>query len=93
MLNWLKSFFKNKSIVQADAVRAVVPTHQVDVRDVETRKRVKKAFEAQESAMKARAMKAHDPSCVDPLTCKKRICFKPVPDKIVSEPYEVKPRQ
>lgn len=65
-------------------------TSQESSRDIEARKRVKKAFEEQQSAMNARAMKAHDPSCVDPLTCKKRKCFKFAPDKIVSDPYEVK---
>ena len=57
-------------------------------RDAETRKRVAAAFKAQEKQMQARAMKAHDATCPDPLMCKKTICFKWEPDKIVEQKHE-----
>ena len=65
---------------------------QTDTRSHEMIKRIRKAFEQQQQAMNIRALKAHDPSCKDLLSCKKKHCFKREPDKIVSEPYEVKRR-
>jgi hypothetical protein len=59
-----------------------------NTRDAETRKRVAKAFEEQKEVMRARAMKPHDASCIDPWTCKKTICFKWEPDKIVTKDDE-----
>jgi hypothetical protein len=44
---------------------------------------VRKAFEEQKQAMKARALKAHANNCVDMWTCKKDPCFVVTPDKIV----------
>ncbi len=89
LLNRIKEWFKSKQLIQSEII-APTPTHQVDQRDIETRKRVKKAFEAQKAQMEARTMKAHDPSCKDVSTCNKKKCFKWETDKIVSEPYEVK---
>lgn len=89
MLTRLKNWFKSKQLIKDDVIVAPVPTHQIDERDIETRKRVKKAFEAQQKHMNARALKQHDPSCPDPDQCKKRKCFKWEADKIVSEPKEV----
>lgn len=61
-------------------------------RDAATRKRVKKAFEAQEKLMEARVQKAHDASCLDPLDCKKIVCYSFTPDKIVSsQEISIKP--
>jgi len=94
MFQRLNDWLKGRVIVSDEGIIPVPAlTHQVDQRDIETRKRVKKAFEAQSVQMQSRAMKAHDPSCKDLDTCKKRKCFKVEPDKIVSEPYEVKPRE
>lgn len=90
MFQRLKNWFKRKQIIQDEIIVAPAPTHQVDERDIATRKRVKKAFEAQKQQMQSRAMKAHDPSCGDVQLCKKRKCFKWEPDKIVSDPKEVK---
>ena len=89
----IKEWFKCKSIANNTIIAPDSIVYEVDTRDMETRKRVKKAFEAQEAQMNARAMKAHDPSCKDLDACKKRKCFKSVPDKIVSETYEVPPRK
>lgn len=61
---------------------------QENTRDAETRKRVAKAFKNQEKLMQSRAMKAHGADCKDPLTCKKRICFKWEPDKIIEQKHE-----
>lgn len=52
-------------------------------RDAATRKRVAKAFEEQQQEMQSRAMKAHDATCEDPISCKKTICYQWAPDKIV----------
>lgn len=90
MFKKIKDWFISKSLVCDDVITSSIKTEQVDQRDIETRKRVKKAFEQQEHAIKCRAIKAHDPSCSDVILCKKRKCFKVEPDKIVSEPYDVK---
>lgn len=89
MFTRIKEWFKKKQIIQDEIIVTPAPTHQVDEREIAARKRVKKAFEAQRFQMQSRAMKAHDPSCLDPLLCKKRVCFKWQSDKIVSEPKEV----
>lgn len=92
MFKRIKNWFNRHSIAVDDVV--VTPskaaTQQVDVRTQETIKRVRKSFAAQQQQMQARAMKSHDPSCGDVLLCKKKTCFKWEPDKIVSEPKEVK---
>lgn len=67
-------------------------TVQESTRDIASRKRVAKAFAQQQTQMKARALKPHDPTCKDPLMCKQISCFKRVPDKIVSDPYTVQRR-
>lgn len=59
------------------------PMVQQDERQMETIKRVHKAFKDQQEQMQARAMKAHDSSCVDPVFCTKSPCFVYEPDKIV----------
>jgi hypothetical protein len=92
MFKKIKEWFKFKSIVNNSVIIPTPIVHEIDTRDIETRKRVKKAFEAQTAQMQARALKAHDPSCKDLDNCKKRKCFKSEPDKIVSDPYEVPPR-
>lgn len=87
----IKDWLKGRVIVSDNGIIPVPnSTHQVDQRDIETRKRVKKAFETQKLQMEARAMKAHDTSCGDIQNCKKKKCFKWESDKIVSEPKEVK---
>lgn len=91
LLSRIKEWLKGRVIVSDDGIIPVpTSTHQVDQRDIETRKRVKKAFEAQKAQMEARAMKAHDVTCGNIQDCKKKKCFKWEPDKIVSEPKEVK---
>lgn len=59
-------------------------------RDAATRKRVAKAFEEQQQQMQSRAMKAHDPKCEDPTSCKKTFCYQWAPDKIVKVEIEEK---
>lgn len=93
MFRKIKEWFKSKSIKVDDIVVAPIKTEQADVRTLETIKRVRKSFKEQESQMQARAMKAHDPSCLDVVACKKRKCFKFEPDKIVSDSYKVPPRK
>lgn len=93
MFKRIKEWFKSKTIIQVETIAPTsTPTHQVDLRDIETRKRVKRAFEAQAKEMSARALRPHDPACKDPIICRKRKCFKWVSDKIVSDTYEVPPR-
>lgn len=87
---WITSKFILSVDILVPCSKAV--THGVDERTMETVKRVRKSFKEQESAMNSRAMKAHDPKCEDLASCKKRKCFKFEPDKIVSDPYEVKGR-
>lgn len=91
VLQKLKNWFKNKYLFVDDVIPvSKAASHQVDERTVATIKRVRKAFDAQQKQMDARAMKAHDISCSDIETCKKKKCFKWEPDKIVSEPKEMK---
>ncbi len=66
------------------AIRPVQPITREDPRVARSIANVRKAFKNQEQAMNARALKPHDGSCKDPLTCKKIKCFEIVPDKIVS---------
>jgi hypothetical protein len=63
-----------------------------DTRIYEMRQRIKKLFESQASCLQTRAMKAHGANCSDPLTCMNDDCFVWQPDKIVSEPYQIKLR-
>lgn len=82
-INKIKAWIHSKRIIHADMPSTIVsPTVQEDVRDIETRKRVAAAFEAQANQIHMRAMKQH--SCDDPMSCTKRICFKFVPDKIIA---------
>jgi len=94
---WLHSklfIFPDEAVQAITVIQPMEPTHQCNTRDFATRKRVKAAFEAQALEMNARAMVPHDPSCKDPITCKKKKCFKWKPGIIVSEPIviEVKKR-
>lgn len=83
----IKNWFLTKKFILEEELTPVSKTitQLENERDAATRKRVAAAFKSQEKQMQARAMKAHDPACPDPLTCKKRICFKWEPDKIVDE--------
>lgn len=56
------------------------------IEDVATKmaiKRVRAAFEQQQEAMNARALKPHAADCPDPLTCTKENCFTYEPDKLI----------
>jgi hypothetical protein len=82
-INAIKAWLYSKTLIRDDLLPSVaIPTVQEDVRDVETKKRIAKVFEQQEKSMRIRALKPH--SCIDPLICKKRTCFKHEPDKIIS---------
>ena len=95
MLNRIKLWLYKFRMTQDDAWMGCVVsgTFQTDTRAHEMIKRIRKAFEQQQQAMNTRALKSHDPSCRDLLSCKKKHCFKREPDKIVSGPYEVKGRK
>lgn len=87
-LNKIKRWFYTKQFILEEEPFLHTLSHRSvkeDTRDAQTRKRVAKAFEQQEVQMRARAMKAHDASCIDPWTCEKSVCFKFEPDKIVSQ--------
>lgn len=84
MINRIKRWIYSKLFLFDDQVTPMkVSSEKYCTRDAETRKRVAKAFKEQESQMNARSMKAHDVTCEDPISCKKIICFKWTPDKIV----------
>ena len=84
LISKIKAWIHSKRIIHKDIIFSpIVSTVQEDIRDIETKKRVAKAFEQQSEQIKIRARKQH--SCSDPLSCKRRTCFKSVPDKIVSE--------
>lgn len=60
-------------------------TTQVCTRDAATRRRVRMAIKKQQKQMQMQALKAHDPSCKDPVFCKKAICFKREADKVIKK--------
>lgn len=66
-------------------------TTQVCTRDKATRARVSKAIKQQQKQMQMRALKAHDASCKDPLTCTKRHCFVREADKEVGRSTVTRP--
>jgi hypothetical protein len=85
MISRIKRWIYSKFFIFDEEIASVskIKTEASCTRDTETRKRVAKAFEEQAEAMKCRAMKAHDPSCEDPISCKKTFCYQWAPDKIV----------
>lgn len=84
LINKIKTWIYSKKHINSEISSCVVtPMVQEDIRDLETRKRVAAAFEAQSEAIQTRALKAH--SCKDPVGCKKKSCFKVAPDKIKAQ--------
>lgn len=85
MFEWLKKFCEIRiKSASCTPINPIAPTTQEDPRFHESIKRTRAAFKQQEVEMGMRALKPHDASCKDILNCKKRICFKPEPDKIVN---------
>lgn len=85
ILEKIQSFKRIHSLMHQTIDSAHKPVFvQENSRDSETKKRVSKEFESQKEQMNARALKAHDSSCLDVVNCKKLKCFKRIPDKIVS---------
>lgn len=85
MFNWLRRLLNNIEITPVDS--PLVSEHSIAKeceRTKETIKRVAAVFEEQAEQIQTMALKPHDPTCEDPLTCTKEICFIFVPDKIVS---------
>jgi|GEM_PF-2249550 len=58
---------------------------QQDSADIADLKSFNDSFDQQYAAMSDRALRPHDGPCKDPLICKQKVCFKRVPDKIVSK--------
>jgi len=90
MLKKIKQWIHSFRLLNLDSdVSAITKTATVqeDVAAKEAVKRVRKEFKQQESAMNARALKAHGGDCKDPLFCEKKHCFKWAPDKIASDVY------
>jgi hypothetical protein len=85
LLKWLQ----NKTRYSASSENIFTPSLQEDPRTQESIKKTRKAFEAQQEQMSARALKQHAADCPDPWTCTKSPCFKWEPDKIVGEPMIV----
>lgn len=90
----LKKFF-NELITTQNTENSNIPfekytkTTQEDARQRETSKRVGAIFEQQAAQLGARAFIAHEIGC-DEWTCTKNPCWKWEPDKIVSQPYDIK---
>jgi hypothetical protein len=83
----IKSFLAVMGLKPSDISISLkaVPTGIEDVKAVEQRKRIAKAFEMQHEDLQARALVAHGADCDDPLFCGKQPCFKWEPDKIVAD--------
>jgi hypothetical protein len=65
-----------------------IKTYQVDMRERQALRGIKKAFEDQKEAIKAMAFRPHDASCKDNLACTTHPCFIWEPDKIVNYHYD-----
>lgn len=90
MIKKIRNWLTSKTMICEEPFIVVGPDmYREDTKAKEAIKRVRKAFKQQESAMNARALRAHDAKCPDALTCKKKKCFTVEPDKIVSDPYIV----
>ncbi len=62
---------------------------QTDVRQRRQMKRLRKSLNDQLKTAEIKGMKPHEAGCVIEM-CFKEVCFERVPDKIVSDAYEVK---
>lgn len=78
----LLKYVRSNKIIDTEMPIAVSDAQQ-DPASVETIKRVRKSFKEQQQAMDARALKAHEISCDDFLTCAKDTCFIQEPDRVV----------
>ncbi len=94
MLNNIKAMLSYIKLKPTNINNASVsPTQQEDPRSTETRKRVNNYFDANHELLLARGLRPHAYECEDNLICSKDDCWKFVPDKIVSDPYEVKSKR
>jgi hypothetical protein len=102
MILWIKSLWETKetndsprSIIQdtTPLTTPINPLVQTDIRQYRQIKRLRKSLNDQLKKAEEKALTPHDPLCKDVITCTKVNCFKRVPDKIVSKPYEIKRKQ
>lgn len=77
--NWIVDRSANKTnALRIDA--PIIETSQENQRDMEIRKRVNAAYDAQEQQVNMMALVPHH--CDDPISCKKQNCWSFIPDKI-----------
>lgn len=102
MVSWIKSLWHESPTVPSSEVKSLVldsnpinitplssPIVQTDVRQRRKMKRLRKSIDEQLKRSESLSLRPHEMGC-NIETCIKTACFKRVPDKIVSAPYEVK---
>ena len=82
IIDWVKA--KQITVTLEDPIKPTHKTVQSDIRDEQAKKRFNKYYDQQEQNVFMRALKQHDPTCPDHITCDKNPCFVRVPDKIVA---------
>ena len=82
IIDWIKA--KQITVTLEDPIKPTHKTVQSDIRDEEAKKRFNKHYDQQEQNVLMMALKQHDPTCRDNITCDKDPCFIRVPDKIVA---------
>jgi hypothetical protein len=77
-------YAQNKHHDQSSLKNASLMTDMVqeNARDKEAVKRVRASIKEQQQSMDVRALKPHDPTCLDPISCTKDKCFVFKPDII-----------
>lgn len=82
IIDWVKA--KQITVTLEDPIKPTHKTVQSDIRDEQAKKRFNKQYDQQEQQIRMMALKQHDPSCIDHITCDRNPCFIRVPDKIVA---------
>jgi len=82
IIDWVKA--KQITVTLEDPIKPTHKTVQSDIRDEQAKKRFNKYYDQQEQNVLMRALKQHDATCIDHITCDKDPCFVRVPDKIVA---------
>jgi hypothetical protein len=82
IIDWVKA--KQITVTLEDPIKPTHKTVQSDIRDEQAKKRFNKYYDQQEQNVFMRALKQHDPTCPDHITCDKNPCFIRVADKIVA---------
>lgn len=100
MVCWIRNLFSPPTSKESIATPSVLSSEspsivpssvvQTDVRHYRRMKKLRKSLNSQLENAQMKALKPHGSDCSDVLLCNKPVCFERVPDKIVSEVYDIK---